>query len=209
MNTQTPFARLGYIEKSAGLGSELGWTAADIGVGSIPVVGSVWNAGRGIYNATQGKWGEAAGNLLGVGLGLFGLGGAAAAAKGVATAGKLGMAARAANGIATAAKGTGAMASGARGLMAGGKALSATNNMAGQLIGTTGLSAKYAQPLGNMAVESGLQGVVGMLPGTAAPTAPAIPAGPRAPSVGNAPSWYSAITGNANVPDMTAPNNYA
>ena len=132
MKQHTPFARLGHMHKSAMSKGDMGMLAADIGIGSIPVVGSVWNAGRGLWSLGKGvakgvggDWKGALGELgnagiygLGVAGGLVGAGGAAGALKGGIAAAKLTRAGLAASrvagaagklsGIGRAAQGTGA-----------------------------------------------------------------------------------------------------
>lgn len=194
----TPFAQLGYQQKQA---TSLGWTAADIGVGSIPVVGSVWNLGRGIYHATQGHWGDAAAGLLGAGLGLVGAGGAAAAAKGglaaanaargVQAATRLGRFAQAARAVPTnmigriasvGANSTGVAGQAARGLMNAGTAVQKFEQATPTLMRLGGK---------NLTVGRAVTGGAPIAAAVAAPSS--TPSAPAAPAPNpNMPAWIPA-----------------
>lgn len=153
-----------------------GWTAADIGIGSIPGVGSVWNAGRGVYNLGKGvtKWvggdkegakdafTDAAVNGAGVALGLVGAGGIAAGARatmaGAKAVGQAGRLARLGQGVAktvgNAAQGTGAVARGAQMAQTAGSAIKNTYNTAATA--AKGLETAQATAIANAAKGTGV-----------------------------------------------------
>jgi hypothetical protein len=129
---------------------------ADLGLGSLPIVGAVWNGGRALWDAAHGDWGGAAMNAGLAGLGLVGLGGAGrAAATGAKVAANAGRLARlegaAGKAIAGAAKGTGITGRMANGMMAASdaaNAMKASGRALGKLPVTTGAVGYHAATQG-------------------------------------------------------------
>lgn len=170
---------------------DTGLLAADVGIGSIPVVGGLWGLGRAGWDAAHGNWGGAAGNLGMAALGAVGLGGVGAAARAGVTAGRVGMAARAGANIAKLGQGTGVVAKGARGLMNAGEAASnlkaagptifnGTKGVANPLAGTVGpatLGKIGPVTTGRAAHTAGATGAV-MTPGMLLPDGSPAPLAP-------------------------------
>lgn len=138
-NLQSPFATAQQPAEEPGFGWKDGaLLAADFGLGSIPVVGTIWNGGRAVWDAAHGNWGGAATNAALAGLGLVGLGGVGAGIRAAGTGAKLatnaGRLAKlqnvAAKGIAAAGARGGAIGGAARGLMSAGEKATALSQRA-------------------------------------------------------------------------------
>ena len=182
-------------------GTDKAMMAADLGLGFVPVVGSIWNGGRALWHAAHGNWGDAAMNASMAGLSMIGAGGVAGAAMkgGAAGVKALSGGAKVLHG---AAQGTGMVAKGAQGVIRAGNAansLKAVGSAKPLWNGTQGVNVAGYKGVGAMGPLT-----TGKLAYGGAATAATVVPGLALPNAG--PSIHPAINITRQIATNTQPN---